>query len=309
MAENLTTLYLYKIQTGGSLTTTTNDAQIVSIINAVSASVASYCDRVFESTEYKEWYDGSGAVRMTLRNFPITNLKAVSLERDKVADITYTGGMLASVHTSGATMTLNYIDSAGDSDTEDITLSGSTDDVAALVNAVSGWTMTVATGEGSRPMILARIHDGGDALAPNSVELDVPGDLIEARLVSETNQQIEIPVFSSAFRRAIAKVSAGFSEGQGNVFVWYEAGYTLPAAVDANTAPSPAGNVPTDLTMIVNEIVREVFDGTSTDATMKSEKFTNYAYTKADTKAGAAIKDAVARYAQALTPYISSKLY
>jgi hypothetical protein len=310
MAENLTTLYLFKVHAGISLTDTTNDTKIINMINQVSAGIASYCNRTFENQEYKKWMDGSGAYRMTLPDWPITNLKGVSMQTDKVADISYTGGIQASVFVSGTTMTLNAIDATGAASATDITLSGLTSDVAALVNAETGWTMTVVSGQESRPMILANVLDGGDALNLNSVEMSVPSDFIESRVVADSNQMIEIPSLNYGFDRVTYQGRpGGYYAGASNVFVWYEAGYTLPAPVDSNATPTTPGNVPEDLVLICNEITKEIYDGSKSDATMKSEKFTNYSYTKAGTVAGAAIKDAVSRYSDALVTHVSGRLY
>lgn len=342
MAKNLTTLYLFKLHAGIAAATTTNDTLLVALINSVSESIASWCNRTFELTEYKQWMNGNGSFVLTLDNWPITILKGVSKSTYQVGTIQYTGGSWAAVNISGTTLTLSSLDSSGASTDTEITLSGTINDVKTLVDAVSGWTFSVNSADTAKPAILMNAINGGSALYPDSVDTYIPDTPVAARVVSGTNQQIEIvgtvngitgQAFNTATRNAgevdglhgggcgqdpyhddyfsgvdYCRAQQGFPPGQSNVFVWYKAGYTLPAPLNSNSAPTTAGDVPTDLTLICNSIVKEVFDDSKQDGSMKSEKFTNYSYTKADGSAGQMIKDAVNRYAVALTPYVSSRL-
>ena len=305
MATNLTTRYLVKQYAGIAAATTTWDGVIDALITQVSEGVAAYCGRKFELQEWRVWLDGSGENRMLVPEFPVTALYGCCIDSDGAATITFSGGKWASVNVSQTTMTLQSVSTAGASTATDITLTGTLADLALLVAAVSGWAMTVQSGFATSPAVLIRNLEGGPALSPDYVDLELPGDQSGVRRVSESQQSIEMAGYGSNVAQAFGSAGmAAFPAGHSNVFVWYKAGYTLPAVLDSNDAPTTAGNVPGDLTLAVNAIIKDVLDGSQNDATMKSEKFTNYSYTKQDGAQGG-VAAAIEAKASALAPHRS----
>jgi len=305
MATNLTTRYLVKQFAGIAAATTTWDGVIDALITQVSEGVAAHCGRTFELQEWRVWLDGTGENRLLLPEYPITALYGACLDSDSAATITYAGGKWATVNITQTTMTLQSVDATGTTAASDITLTGTLTDCAALVGAVSGWTMTILSGFATSPAILIRNLEGGPALSPDYVELEIPGDLSGVRLASGAQQSIEMAGFGSNVAQAFGRAGmAAFTTGHSNVFVWYKAGYTLPEVLASSAAPTTAGNVPGDLVLAVNSIIKDVLDGSRNDATMKSEKFTNYSYTKQDGSQGG-VAAAIEAKSAALAPHRS----
>jgi len=59
--------------------TTGDDPLLSGLITAISAFMATYCSRVFQSASYQETYSGQHTRRLTLRQFPVTAVGSLSI--------------------------------------------------------------------------------------------------------------------------------------------------------------------------------------------------------------------------------------
>lgn len=299
MAVNLTTRYLYKLHAG--ITATSQNTLIDYLIDQVSEAIAAYCGRTFEATTYKRWLDGAGTDVIVVPQCPITNVYGVTADIKDVGEIKFAGaGTWASVSVKDGVMTLDSINNSAVESSTNITLASNAT-MSALetaVEAVSGWQVAIDSGEENDPSTLLRPFIGAWALDPDDVDLELPDETSFVRIRPEGNQSI---------------VSEGgtFPSGTGNVFVWYKAGYTLPAPKASDLAPTTAGNVPGDLTLICNEIIKVVLDMTASSAVMGSERIGNYSYTKASGggSTAAAISNALGDQSSVLYPHRSVRIH
>ena len=70
---------LAKLKQYGNVTEFESDTLLVRMIEAASAAIENYCSRTFAQATYTEVRDGTGTRRMTLRNFPVTQVQSVSI--------------------------------------------------------------------------------------------------------------------------------------------------------------------------------------------------------------------------------------
>jgi hypothetical protein len=76
---DLCTLDQVKAYLPAMQTVTTDDALLSGLITAISAFMATYCSRVFQSANYQETYSGQHTRRLTLRQFPVTAVISLSI--------------------------------------------------------------------------------------------------------------------------------------------------------------------------------------------------------------------------------------
>lgn len=304
MAGELTTRYLYKLFAQIPTATTTWDALIDRLITDTSEMVASYCNRTFVSTTYKEWYDGTGTTRMLLPNYPITALYKCAIGSNDVLKVQYSGdGLHADVSYDGTNVILHSIDSTGTEATSSLAIAtyklAST--MATAISAVTDWSGEAQTNYTGTPMILLKKETGLPALSTDYAMLQAPDeDGVEVRIAAESNRTIERNIGignSSVFRTGSDLIA--FPRGTKNVFVWYVAGYTLPVDNAGHTALTTAGNVPGGLTQAVNMIIKHVIAEGTTSGAFKSESLGDYSYTRMD----ADISNAISMYWNYLNPY------
>ena len=296
MAKNLTTRYLYKLFAG--ISGTTQDASIDALIDPVSEAIAKFCKRTFELTTYKEWFDGTGTAYLLLPQYPITATYGVSLSRKCVGTLSFAGGSWASVTVLNGVLTLQSISTAGAETTTPLTLATypTIALLEAAVEAVSGWSFSTQSGESTSFSELIKPVFGEWALDPDDADLEIPDESDRIRVEPESNQSLRV------IGRHV------FTLGSSNIFVWYKAGYTLPVDDSGHTGLDTDGNVPDDLTMACNQALKTVLDGVQVDSNMKSEKFTNYAYSLQDMKGTSAIDSAVMSQSSLLTKHQSMRL-
>ena len=85
----LTTLNHTKITLGISLSTHTDDALLIHLINNVTTHIETYCSRRFASTVYtSERYDGNSCDKIFLRQYPIISVSALTLNNQTVSEAT-----------------------------------------------------------------------------------------------------------------------------------------------------------------------------------------------------------------------------
>lgn len=267
-----------------SITTTPQDDQkIRSIILAVSEQIESYCNRFFEATTYKSWLNGTGAQDLLLPNWPVSNIYALSLNTTNAGSIYNSDAVHADVEIASTKLVLHSLSAAGvETETELLYSAYATLTLlSAAVNAVGGWTSTLIGNYGSYAPLLVKQVKSTPALYPERVWLEIPQSYEEVELQSGTD-------------RAISLRNGGwFPCGVNNIFVWYKAGYTLPNDTGTN------GNLPNGLTLIVNEIVGDLFYASRNNNSYKSESIGDHSWTLNDEM----IKSAVSSRSGQLTPY------
>lgn len=327
MAGDLTTLDLYKQFAGVTTTDAARDARISAMISSVSQAIATYCARTFDLSTYRQWLDGTGRAYMQLPNWPVKSVFGICLTTRTAATIAYTGsGSWASVSVKGGVMTLFGTSSIGVETTTDIALSSylTITLLAAYVNTLSGWSMTVQSGQGGGLALNIRDIAGARVTSTDSVDLDVPDDSYSVQVITEGNQTIGLDISGTG---ADSRLWSGavqpyanpnwpvrsqqisvFPEGTCNVFAWYRAGYTMPSALSL-------GTVPADLVLTCNSIVKRAVELVALAAdTHGSESIGDYSYTThnlstlKDSGANSPIASLVEQNAAALSPHRSMKV-
>lgn len=267
MADDLTTRFLFKQFAG--LTGADNDAKIDRIISAVSDAIALRCDRTFLLTTYRRWFNGTGAATMTLPEWPITRLYAISTESDDVLQIKNTVAEHAQVTADETGLKLMAI--AAGVEAEQTVAFADQVTVTALDSAIdalgAGWSSAMSSGAENRPSNQIRPLYGVWAVSPNTADLYVAGDTSPARIVEGTDRAVELDGMRV------------FPHGKHNVFAWYQAGYALPADAAGSADIETVGTVPRDLTEIANRMTKAVLDASTQSAGgLKSERIGDYQY-------------------------------
>lgn len=75
---------LAKVKQYGQITEFESDTLLVRMIDAASAAIENHCSRSFLSAQYTEVRDGTGQRKLTMRNFPITNVASVSVNGQNI---------------------------------------------------------------------------------------------------------------------------------------------------------------------------------------------------------------------------------
>lgn len=310
MALDLTTCFLFKQFAGKNDLAAGEEPKIAAIVTSVSERIGEECDRTFEQTIYKKWLDGSGTNRQLLPDWPIRTLTRVSTQICDSLELQFTGGTQADVTFDGVTLTLHTINNAGAENTDTVLVSASATVTAmsTAVNALSGWTASIRGTQDNEPSQLLRPIQARDALFPDCAILESPFDQRQVRISSEAERMIEsdavggVPTGlirdSDSFnpwqiapgpRTFGGNISGTFPRGWSNIFVWWTAGYTLPVDEDGGGSLKTPGNVPQGLTLIANQITKDVYDYTSQDASLVSEKLADSTTTVSQALAGGSI--------------------
>jgi hypothetical protein len=267
MAKNLTSVYRYKLFAGMTVTSTTYDTILASIIDQVSEAVARYTNRTFELQTWRQWLDGSGTSFLLVPEFPITAVYGISTNSIAfIENVTNTTGQVATVSVDETYLTLFDITSGTETATQKALATYPTaTTLAAQITGTSGWSCSIASGMDSYPSRTLKPMSSETAKSPQKVTLEIADEPEPARVCSRSLQAVELVHWRE------------FPMGRSNIFVLYRAGYTLPVGTTSDTT---AGNVPDDLQFAVNMMVKAVFDGrTQSIGGMKSESIGDYSYT------------------------------
>ena len=189
------------------------------IVSTIKSSVEAwvqniFCRRTFESTAYKEFYDGNGQHFIVLDNYPIISLNRLSFGADDVIKITNTNsGAHASVSCSSSTVTL-WKD--GTSSSLSLTTSNTMTLLVAAINAISGWSAALMQSSfGTYPSNILIEKFGLQCIDNNWVYLQMPDEGEDDFDVYPNEGRIYTPF--------------GFPVGRKNIYVDYTAGMaTIP---------------------------------------------------------------------------------
>jgi hypothetical protein len=147
-AKDLITLARAK-QNIQSITDSSQDALLTTLITAISDAIEKYCRRDFTSKSYDELYSGSGDHRLLLRGYPIQSVQSVRYRLVAVLKVTNTNQALnqqARVSVTSTGLTLTRVASGVSSTDTSVTWAGNPtiQGVATAVNALgNGWSAQI----------------------------------------------------------------------------------------------------------------------------------------------------------------------
>jgi hypothetical protein len=131
-----------------SITGTSQDALLTTLITSFSDAIEKYCRRRFVSTAFDELYNGTGDRRLLLRQYPIQSVQSVRYRPVTVVKITNLTAGNVQARVSVTNVGLKLFRSSGGVSTTDtsVTFAGNPT-LTALVNAVNalgnGWSAQV----------------------------------------------------------------------------------------------------------------------------------------------------------------------
>lgn len=295
MAINLTTKALFGKFADIDPDQTDDNAQLDCLIDAVSDRVAKACDRIFELQLYRQWINGYGNPILLLPQWPIVELQRVSVTFLGVGCVKYTGsGLMATVSFEDVGLVLNEEKTDGTSprvvvaQADNKTLTA----MAASVNALDDWEMTVVTGQGAQHTINIRQIQSAWAV-DQTIEIDVP---CESRAV-DIHDELERGIIMRSHSQfpEDRRFHTNFPHGLANIYVQWKAGYVLPTEAGEDNE-----NVPPGLTLAVNQIIKDTMSAVEQDTSLKSERLGDHAITlNSDV-----IQSAVDNRMKDLTPYM-----
>jgi hypothetical protein len=172
-ANDLITLARAK-QNIQSITDTSQDALLTTLITAISRGIEKYCRRDFVQTTYDELYNGTGDRRLLLRQYPLISVQSVRYRPVTVLKIinNLANTPQARVAVTNTGLTLTWVTS-GVSNTQTVPFAGNPT-IVSLQNAVnavgSGWS-AVGAGYDQWPSADLRFPQGALTAAGQFAEL------------------------------------------------------------------------------------------------------------------------------------------
>lgn len=275
----ITTKTAFKAYTG--ITTTTDDDLIDALLNRATSAIESYCDRKFQHDTYRERYDGDGTCDLLLKQYPIDEIKYLSVGATDVIRITNTNSDAYNAHVrvTDSSMVLTILGGTNDgSDT--LTLADYTiTELVAYINATvaSGWTA----------------YNNNTSLGVwESIEiLPVSGlECLDSYAYVQCPDEPESD-FEIYANRGILYSGTGFPSGHNNIIVRYAAGYSV---------------MPEDLVQITIDLANTYYLSRKTDSTVKSEKLGDHSITYSNEGGGGA-RDIPSHIAKRLAPYMRQR--
>jgi hypothetical protein len=246
-SDYLTSLSRVKEYLG--ISSSTYDTKLTNLLSAASRAIERYCDAKLVSAARTEYHNGRGVHYLTLDACPVTASPKISLG-DVCVEIvnTSTSTYEATVKVDSGVLTLTR---NGSDSTLTLSSYATLDLLAAAVVALGdGWAATVQEDYGDYPA--SRIRDTQGVL--------------ESR---EDSACLELFAPFTGWQRTNLETGVVVTEcptpfGYRNVKAEYTGGYTT---------------VPDDLQTAACDLVSAMYRGSLRDATLKSEKLGDYAYT------------------------------
>jgi len=249
----LTTLANVKEYLG--ITSTDYDTLLANLILRAQAQIESYCQRTFDSADYRVIYNGDNSSELCLNNYPVTKIGLLSVCRENAFGIqnTSTDAYNATVTVTDTTLEL-VVQGGTNEDATSLTLA-SYSDLSALFTAIlaidKGWTVLETSANNIwSPTELLPTGKGLYCL-DGYAYLDIPD-----------KPESEFSIDASA---GIIKLFGVFPAGHQNIIVRYTAGYST---------------IPYDLEQICIDLVKLKYEQQNQTANLKSERLGDYAYTK-----------------------------
>lgn len=269
----LTTLANYKTYAG--ITSSDYDTLISSLIVRATSAMESYCDRIFNSTSYRELYDGDGTATLYLKQYPVSAIKMLTSDPTDIIKVTNTNASAYNAYISidVTYLTLVYQTKTGASSSS-IALADKdlTDLIAAIIAADDGWSAEVT---------IATYADwaAAELLPCAGLQCKDTYAYLRAPLEPETD-------FDFDENTGMIRLPIGFSEGKRNIVVSYTAGYST---------------IPADLEQICIDLVTVYYKGRTADPTLRAESLGDHSIAYAD--GGGGTRDIPGHIVKRLAPY------
>lgn len=292
--SGITNLYLYRKYVATTDDDPAGDAENVEqlryIIDETNSLIGQKCARNFGSTEYKEWVETHGESYVVVNNYPITKIKLCSLNNVDVLSVKATGFSMATARSNNASMILTTIATDGSTETENVLNYADYANVSSLVTAIdalSGWDGDIKGNNDNAITELIKPLDNEWCL---NTDAYFQGPYQGSKAVISYDSDAVIDLGAQWYNDGGAFVGKW-------CFVWYVAGFEFPICSESGGELSTEGNVPEGLTLVANQIIKDVIDSQDEDQNMKSENIGDYSYTRGG------ISSAIDRHWQDLNQY------
>lgn len=248
--------------------------RLEALIEAASARIERYIDRIVKSRALGEWYDYDGSGRLALRQYPVNSVTRVSAGRDLALDVTFGGTCsAATVRVSDSACVLTSI-ASGTTTTTTLTLTNASydtlDELVTGINATSGWTATLRHSDGTNLSADLLPLGAFNAKSPQQASLYLPA--AHAAWFDWSAERGELSFEFDSFAESLR--DAGIYESPfllrarafRNLFVEYNAGWDT---------------VPYDLQTTCAELCKRIYETARRDSSVSSETIGDYSYTAA----------------------------
>lgn len=228
-----------------------NEEKLELLITDTFDAIETYLDREIISANYTDLVDCPTSCRWLLLKHPdVTAVSQVQTEAVSGLRVKYSGSDTnARVEVTNTAVILTSVAGATTTSTSTaFTAQATTALMATAIAAVSGWTATVIETFPSELLIRRGAQDAKD----REVTLSVWAD-------SEIEYEVDYEAGMIDFSNSLART---FETGN-KARVVYTAGFS---------------SVPADMELVLLELVKDQWDGTKRDASLKSERLGDYAY-------------------------------
>jgi hypothetical protein len=250
------------------------------LVLRASSAIENYCDRKFQHDTYRERYNGTGEKELCLRQYPITEIKMLSIGATDVFKVknTSTDAYNAYVRINTDSILLT-IQGGTDDGTTTLTLTDYTiTTLIAAIEATTGWTATSMSSEYGVWNAEELLPVSGQECHDSYAYFQCP-DEPEYSFKTDDN-------------KGVVYLSTGFPLGYQNVIVRYAAGYST---------------MPNDLIQITLDLVNVYYRSRKTDSTVAAEKLGDH-YIKYADEGGGGARDIPQHIAKRLCPYMKLRL-
>jgi hypothetical protein len=213
------------------------------------------CD-IVETTYTKEIHNGDVGSFLWLDNWPVTDVSRIAQDRETVLSVTYdsTDASMATVQITETAVKLKKVVSGVTTSNTLLFVDYTTiADLATAINALGSWTTTAVSNYSTWPttdLIQIPARNGNET----EVDLEVPED-------TETSCELDSPDKGRLYN------PYGWYAGSRNILCDYTAGWsTIPQGIQAACF----------------ELVSFLYNLSSKDGSLRSEKIGDYGYTVAD---------------------------
>lgn len=253
---SILTLADYKTLTG--TTVATNDALITALLPVAQSNIETYCDRLFDTTRYGEWFKFTGDRHIVLPQYPVTSIMFLGYPATVANIVIASGSYNIEVTKTGVTVT-NDANFAQDTylfaanTTLALLKTEIEDDYPAII------TVNIETGYTTMNSLL--LQTGSGNTWTGAVRLDS-----QARMLDRSDRIFEV-AYNSVFVMSY-QTDMVYND---NIYVMWYGGYAY-------------ADMPKDLQMIEADIVGDYLDIATTGVStiIKSQTITNYSITYVD---------------------------
>ena len=238
----------------------TYDTLLGNLLLRATYDIQKFCQRIFISADYREFYSGDGSTDLVLNNYPVTKVQYLSANRRAAFAISNSSTdayhAMVSVNETELRLLVQGGDNADDTSLTLASYTNMTTLQAAITALDKGWGMITNSSLAAwSPTELLPVLAGSHCLQ-DYADVFIPDEPITDFIVDKTS--------------GIIRSNSRFYPGFDNIAIRYTAGYAT---------------IPADLEQICIDIVKIRFDMRDKNWLLSSEKIGDYGYV---TKAGAA---------------------